>query len=106
MRVQISYSIPKEFATQKGLTYETRYLYTGFSRYDTERKTISRITEENGGVLLFHEAPYSETVFPRVYHAEHVRVTIFSESPKVWKEELSSDMIYFFREIQDQQAAT
>ncbi len=78
--------------------YETRLLYTGFSRYDTERKSLSTISVTPEGTLLYSERACETRVFSRVYAAEHVRVIIYSESPKVWAEEISPYEIHFFQQ--------
>lgn len=80
-------------------SYETRFVYIGFSKYDAERKVLSNMTEKEGKIYLteYTEVP---NVFPRAYHTELVRVTIYSESPRVWSEELSPFEIYFFQEQQ------
>jgi hypothetical protein len=90
--------VPKEFQEQKGSTYETRYIYTGFSRYDTEKKTIGRFVEKPNGRLMYYELPCTDTVFSRAYHTELVRVTVYSEKPRIWKEEVSPHEVYFFQQ--------
>ncbi len=97
MEVTIQSQVPDEYKTQKGTTYETRYIYTGFGKYDTEQKTYSKI-EMKDGKTFFHEAAYTGTVFPRAYHTELVRVTLYSKSPRAWKEDLSPTESYFFLE--------
>ena len=89
---------PKEFQEQKGSTYETRYIYTGMGRYDTEKKTIGRLIETSNGRLYYHEFPCTDTVFSRAYHTELVRVTVYSEKPRIWKEEVSPHEVYFFQQ--------
>jgi hypothetical protein len=79
-------------------TYETRLLYTGFSRYDVDRKTLSTISVDPEGNLLYRERPYEGRVFSRVYAAEHVRVIVYSDSPKIWAEELSPHETHFFQQ--------
>jgi hypothetical protein len=103
MEVEILTEIPPEWKSKQGTTYETRYLYTGFSRYDIERLVFSKI-EKRGDQFFYHEVEMAEDCFPRSYHIEHVRVTVYSTSPRVWVEELSPDNLYFFREKQGQQA--
>ena len=78
-------------------TYETRLLSTGLSRYDVEQKTLSTLRLENGR-LLYSERPYEGRVFSRVYSAEYVRVTVYSDSPKIWSEELAPGEVHFFQQ--------
>lgn len=94
----MSTAVPSEFQKQKGSTYETSFLYTGFSRYDTHKKTLTRITVQPDGVWVMLENPCETTVFSRGYHTELVRVTVYSVTPRIWKEELSPHEVYFFRE--------
>ncbi len=105
MEVEILTEIPPEWKNKPGTTYETRYLYMGFSRYDVERLLLSKI-EKIGDKFFYHEVALKEDCFPRSYHVEHARITIYSTSPRVWVEELSPDNLYFFRELpkQGQQA--
>lgn len=79
--------------------YETRMLYTGFSRYDVDRKLLSTISVTPEGNLLYTERKHEGRVFSRVYAAEHVRVIVYSESPKVWAEELSPYETHFFQQV-------
>jgi len=78
--------------------YETRILWTGLSRYDVERKVLSTL-KMDGERILYSERPYPGHVFSRVYATEHVRVTVYSDSPKVWSEELSPHEIHFFQQV-------
>lgn len=78
--------------------YETRLLYTGFSRYDVDRKVLSTITVTPEGKLMYTERPHEGRVFSRVYATEHVRVTVYSESPKIWAEEISPYEVHFFQQ--------
>ena len=79
--------------------YETRLLYTGLSRYDVERKVLSTLKREEDGRILYSERPHEGRVFSRVYAAEPVRVRVYSDSPKVWAEELSPYEIHFFQQV-------
>lgn len=97
MEIQITREIPNEYSQKAGKTYETKYMYTGYSRYDTVRKVLVQIVEENGR-FLYTETPCTDTVFSRVYAVEHVRVTVYSESPRIWKEELSPGEVFFYRQ--------
>ena len=90
--------VPSKFKTLKDSTYETRYIYTGMSRYDTEKKLLSKFVEENGKVYCYI-SPYTDTLLSRGYHTEHVRITVYSESPRIWAEEVSPHEVYFFQEV-------
>ena len=99
MEIKILESLPSTYKNTAGKSYETRYIYTGFRRYDIEKKTLSTIQVEDGGRILYSEHLLDTTVFSRDYHTEMVRVTTYSDSPKVWCEELSPDERYFFVEV-------
>jgi hypothetical protein len=96
MKVILSPIVPPEFASQKGTTYETRYLYTGFGRYNEYEKTLEVIQVENDGTYTFFSRPHAPDVLSRVYHTETVTLTLYSESPRIWKEEVGPD-VFFFR---------
>ena len=104
MQVAILSVPPPEWKDKKPIeTYETRFLYLGFSRYDTAKETLSNFyRDEDSGVIQYTERPHPEACFSRCYAAEHVRVTIYSLSPRVWKEE--ADAVHFFVQ-QPQQTA-
>ena len=99
MELKILESLPSTYKNVAGKTYETRYIYTGFRRYDVEKKVLSemRVVEDNR--IFYTEQPIATSVFPRNYHTEMVRVTVYSESPKVWCEELSPNERYVFVEV-------
>lgn len=96
MEVQITREAPRDLRPLR--TYETRYLYIGFSRYDTEAKRISTIKLQPGGKTYYTEQPYVGCL-AKSYHTELVRVTLYSENPKKWTEELSPHEVYFFQQI-------
>ena len=95
MKVTLSPVVPPEFASQKGTTYETRYLYTGFGRYNEYEKTLEVIQVENDGTYTFFSRPHEAEVFSRVYHVETVTLTLYSVSPRIWKEEVGPDVFFF-----------
>jgi hypothetical protein len=98
--VILSDSLPN---TMKPLhTYETRYVYTGFGRYDIEANLFSRI-EMRGDKMFYSESKTTNECFPKGYNVECVRVTVYSKAPRMWSEEISPHEIYFFREKQGQQ---
>lgn len=97
MNVSLLTELPEEWKGKKPLrTYETRFLYIGFRRYDTEQKTISGFFRNTDGSVTYQETPTEEVVFSRVYHTEHVRVTVYSQSPRVWTEETSPYEVFTF----------
>ena len=92
--------VPRAWQARRPLReYETRLLYTGFSRYDVDRKVLSTISVTPDGRLLYTERPHEGRVFSRVYAAEHVRVKVYSDSPKVWAEDLSPYETHFFQQV-------
>jgi hypothetical protein len=102
MEVQVLRHLPEAYRTKKPRVYETRFVYTGMSHYDTERKVSVRIEVKNDKWIV-HERPCPDTVFSRGYHTELVRVSVYSEQPRVWVEELSPHDLYFFAEVQQPQ---
>lgn len=97
MRIALVDSLPVMYTTPIR-TYETRYIYTGFRRYDVEAKTLSSIQVIND-TLEYTEQPYTETIFSRGYFTELVRVSIYSESPRVWVEELAPGQQHIFQQL-------
>lgn len=101
MKIQITQSKP---TTQPIREYDTRFLYVGFKyRYDTHTKMLSSI-EKQADILIYSEIPTNVHVFSRGYSSENVRVIVYSDSPKVWCEELSSTDYFVFAQ-QPTQAA-
>ena len=98
MKITISDKVPAAYATQKGTTYETRYLYTGFGKYNEYEKTLEVIQAESDGTFTFFTRPHEPEVFSRVYHVENVTLTLYSTSPRIWKEEVGG-VEFFFQEI-------
>ena len=104
MEITVDTKVPKEFEKMAGMTYETRFIYTGYSRLDTEKNILSRLKVASDNRILYSESDFpTGCVLPRAYHTEHARVTVYSQSPRIWKEELSWDVVYFFREQQQDQ---
>lgn len=107
MDVKITSFVPKEWVGKKPLeTYETRFLYTGFSRYNTEKKTLSQIVRKPTGTITYSESPCDASVFSRGYATELVRVVVYSASPRVWKEETGLRDTHFFVQQPIQTAST
>ena len=98
MKIAILETIPAHYATQKGTTYETRYLYTGFGRYNEHEKTLEVTQVNSDGTYSFFSRPHEAEVFSRIYHVEPVTLTLYSASPRVWKEEVAG-VVFFFQEI-------
>ena len=82
-------------------TYETKFLSIGFSRYDVEKKTLSTFQLKNNKIF-YSERPYPGYVFSRSYATELARVVVYSDSPKIWAEELSPHDIHFFQQVEQQ----
>ena len=88
MQIEMLTTVPKEWAGKKPLeSYETTFLATGFSRYNTTKKTLSQFVRKDDGIW-YTESECTATVFPRVYACEPARVTVYSRSPMVWTEGL------------------
>lgn len=95
--------VPSEFKAKHPLrVYETQIISTGLSRYDVHTNLISSLRQE-GDRLVYREVPYTGTILSRGYATELVRVSIYSESPKIWAEELSPDVVYFFMQKAQQE---
>lgn len=98
MEIEILSHIPDELKAKKPLeTYDTTFLYVGFSRYDTTKQMLSSF-QQSADRIQYSERSLPDTCFARCYTAEHARVTIYSLSPRIWKEE--ADTIHFFRQKQ------
>ena len=70
--------------------YETQIIYVGMKyRYDTHTKTLSSIEKLSDGTMTYTEMRSETDVFSRAYSTENVRVTVYTESPRVWTEETS-----------------
>lgn len=99
MEIQISDGIPSTYQKRKPIrSYDTVFLYTGISRYNTAMKTLSNF-ELKDNKVIYKESPYEGTVFSRSYNAEPVRMIIYSDEPKIWAEELSPFHTHFFQQI-------
>lgn len=98
MKLLITNTVPEKYASQKGTTYETRYLYTGFGRYNEFEKTLEVIQLDPDETFTFFTRPYVAEVFSRVYHVEPVTLTLYSACPRIWKETVGCDA-WFFQEI-------
>ena len=83
----------------QGQTYETTYIYTGYGKYDVDRKVLMTMERLPNGHLLMRETQHEPHVISRAFHTEMVRVTVYSENPRMWKEEISPVEIYFFKQV-------
>ena len=107
MEIQMMGAMPKEWNDKKPVeSYETTFLSTGFSRYNTTKKTLSHFLRETDGRLTYTESLCEATVFPRVYASEFTRVTVYSLTPRVWKEEVGMEEVHFFIQHPRQVAST
>jgi hypothetical protein len=105
MEVRMTSLPPSEWATKKPIeTYETQFLYVGLSRYDTTKKTLSSIVRSPGKTI------YTETAYDgslaRCYITEFATITIYSKSPRVWKEDMGVRNQTFFVQQPTQTAST
>lgn len=106
MKIRIINGIPDEYAKSKPIkTYETQYVYTGFRRYDVNRHVLEEFKETRNGITMTQTPMKPDVVLSRAYATETIQVTLYSESPRVWKEVLNPFVTHFFLEMQDQQDA-
>lgn len=97
MKITISQEKPKAKPVRE---YETRLVYIGCKfRYDTYTKSISSIEKLSDGSISYVEAPSETDVFARGYASEHVRMIVYSDSPKVWCEEVSPTEYFVCTEL-------
>lgn len=98
MEITISSSVPSDWANKKPLEeYETTLLSTGFSRFNTKTKVLSTIRRE-GDHLFYTETLWESGILSRCYHAEQVRMVVYSKQPAVWAEVLSPEETHFFQQ--------
>jgi hypothetical protein len=84
---------PPAWANGNGTSYETKFLYTGSGRIDAEAQVYQAF--QHGPPFLLFERPFKGGVVSRVYTVEFATVTIYSKSPRLWKEETPSATTYF-----------
>lgn len=100
MEVKVLSELPLEWQTKKPIeSYDTRLLYVGYSRYDVVKQVLSSFYRDDSGKITYNERPQKEACFSRCYATEHVHITIYSHSPRVWKEDS-----YFFVQQPTQEA--
>jgi hypothetical protein len=91
MEVQMLPALPAQWTSKKPIdSYETRFLYIGFSRYDTTKQVLTKFIRNENGTINMSEAPHTETFFARCYHTENARVNVYSLNPRVWTEEVDT----------------
>jgi len=95
MEVTLSETVPAKYAKMKGTVYETRYVYTGFGRFNEHEKTLEVFQREEDGRTTFFTRPYVLSVVSRVYHVEHARVTLYSAEPRIWSEDVDGKVCFF-----------
>lgn len=89
MEVRMFRSLPREWATKKPLEkYDTQFLYIGFSRYDTTKKTLSNLQRQENGTILYTETPKPLACLARCYTTEHAEISVYSLNPRVWAEDI------------------
>jgi hypothetical protein len=84
---------PPSWASWKGQSYDTKFLYTGFGRIDTTSKRYQCF--EPGTPFRLTERPFKSGVVSRVYSTELATITEYSKSPRLWKEETPSGTQFF-----------
>lgn len=89
--------LPAEWGSKKPIErYETQFLYVGFSRYDTVKKTLSNIVQTNEGKTLYTERQCDDSVLAKCYVTEYATVTVYSLNPRVWTEDMGVNDIHAF----------
>ena len=101
MKVSISPTVPDKYTKQKGKTYETRYIYIGFGRYNEHEKTLEVFQVDADESFSFFSRPHKPEIFSRSYHVELATVTVYSESPRIWKETIGPTT-HFFQAIEQE----
>jgi len=98
MNIQISQTKPTNRPIRE---YETQILYVGLKyRYDTHTKRLSSLERHTDGTITYSETPATTQVFSRGYSTETVRVIVYSDSPRVWCEEVSPTDYFVFAQQQ------
>lgn len=96
MHVEILSDIPAEWQSKKPLeSYDTQFLYVGFSRYNTVKQTLSKFFRDKTGAFVYTEMPQAESCLARCYSSEYAHVTVYSTSPHVWMEEADGVCLVF-----------
>lgn len=92
MELKITPNAPA-WASQPGTSYETRFLYTGNGRIDTQAKLYQVF--QLGPPITLHERPFPGGVVSRSYSVEYATITEYSKTPRRWKEETPAATQYF-----------
>ena len=91
MEVRLLDAVPLEWISKKPIdSYETRFLYIGFSRYDTTKQVLTKFIRKPDGAIDMSETSHKDAFFARCYHTENARVTVYSTNPRVWTEEVDT----------------
>ena len=98
MEITILNSVPQKFLKQKGKTYETKYLYTGFGKFNTVKSRMETIEEKSDGRYIFTARPHKPSVFSRVYHTELVTITDYDGG---WSETVGDTTFFFHATTQE-----
>jgi len=99
MKVKILYELPDEWKNKKPIrSYETRFLYVGLRRLDTVMKMLSSFQYTGDGVV-YHEEPFPDVTISRLYSTENALINVYSDSPRVWVEEVSPHERYIYAEV-------
>jgi hypothetical protein len=103
MEVELTHSIPDAWKDAPCTTYETQYVYIGFRRLNVKTRKLQslEIIPQTGFWMFSEEDNLHSGVLSRAYHTEHVTVTDYSKSPRVWSESLAPDQVFFFRQLTD-----
>jgi hypothetical protein len=81
---------PPAWTKDPGVSYETKFLYTGFGRIDIHAKVYQTFQD-----FSLFERPFKGGVISRVYSTELATVTEYSKSPRRWMEETPGCTMYF-----------
>jgi hypothetical protein len=101
MEIRIQTHLPADVLSKKPVeVYETQFLYIGFSRYDTTKHVVTKFDHQEDGRILLTEAPCKVPCLSRCYFTEHATVTVYSNSPRIWKEEVGTTHFFVQQPIQ------
>lgn len=103
MELTMTTQIPNEFIGKQGTSYDTEYLYTGFSRINVAKRRVQTIRKLSNGNVSMLDRDYHPEILSRVYHKELVRITEYGCG--VWSE-VVGDNTYFFAPKQLKQVAS
>jgi hypothetical protein len=94
MDVHVTTTMPEKYLHLKPISsYETRYIWTGFGRYDVNNKVWIQLQEIPNGMRIT-KVPCENPVFRNAFHTELVYVTVYPGN--VWSEQITPDEIYYY----------